>query len=484
MIARRAPWPIVLAAACAVGPNFRRPAPPRSGSYTRTGVSRTREAGGVAQVVHPGAPLAAEWWELFHSRALDALVADALAHNADLEAARASLRRSRDSLAAGYGVFLPQLDLSAAASRERFAPSQFGAKAAPTEFNLYTLEGTLGYTIDVFGGERRYVEGLRAQVDVQCYSLAAAHLAVTGNLVQTAIARAAYHDELAATEELVASLRAQVSIAEAQATAGTAPYANVLSLRGQLASTAATLPPLRQRLAQADDLLATLVGREPAAWRAPEVRLADFTLPRDLPVSLPSQLVRQRPDILVAEATLHITSANIGVATANLLPAFRISGSGGVTGNALGALFEPASWLWSLGGNLTAPLFHGGTLTNQRRAAIEAYRQSLASYRQTVLSALADVANALWALDNDADALDARARALEAWGQARKLIEANYASGLVDYLQVLITEDSYLQAELAYIEVDAQRLQDTVALFVALGGGWWGTRSPICAASR
>jgi NodT family efflux transporter outer membrane factor (OMF) lipoprotein len=459
-------------AACAVGPDFHRPPLPAVARYTREGVGKTAAADGVAQVVRPGARLAASWWQLFHSRALDCLVVEALARNPSLDAARANLRRSHYALEAGYGVFFPQLDLQAGASRERFSASQFGLSMPPTEFNLYTARGTLGYTIDLFGGQRRNVEALRAQVDAQGYALVAAKLAVTGNVVDTAIARAGYRAEIAATEQLIASLRQQVEIADTQARAGTAPYANVLSFRGQLASTAATLPPLRARLAQADDLLATLVGRAPADWRAPELELSDLALPADLPVSLPSQLVRQRPDILIAEATLHASSANIGVATAAMFPSITLSANDGFSSNALGALFTPAGWLWSIGANLAAPVFHGGTLNAQRKAAIEAYRQSLANYGQTVLAALADVANSLWALQLDADAVAEQGRAVDAWAQARQLVQINYASGVADYLQVLVTEDSYLQARLGYIQAQTQRLQDTVALFVAVGGGW------------
>ena len=468
------------AAACAVGPDFQQPAPPGVGRYTHDAVRGTIVADGVAQEVRPGVPLVAQWWQLFHSRALDGLVTQALAGNASLEAARASLRRSRYSLLAGYGVFWPELDLNAGVSRERFTPSQFGQATPPSEFNVYTLSGALGYTLDVFGGNRRTVEALRAQVDVQCYSLAAARLSVTGNVINTAIAGAAYRAQIAATEQLITSLRQQVGIAEAQATAGTAAYSSVLQLRSQLASTIATLPPLRVRLVQAENLLAQLIGRAPAAWRPPTLELAQITLPRDLPVSLPSELARQRPDILVAEANLHVASANVGVATAAMFPRFSISGASGITNNRLESLFSITSLFWNLGVNLTQPLFHGGTLWYQRKAAIEAFNQSFASYRQTVINALSDVASSLSALALDAELVDAQDRAAHTAADARKLIETNYAAGIVDYVQVLTAENTYLQAKLGYIQAQAQRLQDTVALFIALGGGWWPDRPALC----
>jgi NodT family efflux transporter outer membrane factor (OMF) lipoprotein len=472
---------LVVAASCAVGPNFQRPAPPSVVRYSSgAGVRETIPAGGVAQVVRPGAALAAQWWQLFHSHTLDQLVTEALARNPSIEAARASLQRSRYSLAAGYGVFYPQLDASGSFERQRFTPSRFGIQTPPTEFNLWTLEGTVGYTLDVFGGERRTVEGLRAQVDVQCYTLAAARLSVTGNVVQTAIASAGYRAQIVATEELVTSLREQVAITQTQVRAGTTPVSTLLSFQGQLASTLATLPPLRVRAVQADDLLATLIGRPPAAWRPPAIELAEIALPGELPVSLPSDLARQRPDILEAEATLHVASTNIGVAAAAMFPSFAVSGAMGASNTTLGTLFTPAGWLWSIAGNLTAPLFHGGTLANQHRAAIAAYEQSVANYRQTVIGALADVANALAALELDAETLDAQLQAVAAWTEARKLIEANYATGLTNYIQVLITQDSYLEARLGQIQAQAQRLQDTVALFIALGGGWWSDQPKLC----
>jgi NodT family efflux transporter outer membrane factor (OMF) lipoprotein len=468
-------------AACAVGPDFKRPAPPRAGRYTARGVHQTSAADGVAQVVHPGEQLAATWWQLFHSSALDALVRTALAGNADLEAAEASLRRSEYNLRAGYGVFFPQADVTASAQRQRFSPSEFGSPAPANVFNLYTLGGAVSYTLDLFGGERRTVEALRAQVDVQCYTLAAAHLTVTGNVIDTAIARAAYAEEIAASEELVTSLRGEVAIARTQAQAGTATYAAVLALETQLANTSATIPPLRQQLAHASALLASLVGRTPAEWQPPAIALDDLSLPRELPVSLPSQLVRQRPDVLVAEATLHVSSANIGVATAALFPSITLSGTYGLQSSSLAALFTPARRVWSFGGSLLQPIFHGGQLLNQRRAAIEAYRQALASYRSTVLNAFTDVATALDALVHDADAVDARAHALAAATDARKLVLVNYQAGLVSYLDVLNAEAQYQQARIGQIGARAQRLQDTVALFIALGGGWWHATGVPCA---
>jgi NodT family efflux transporter outer membrane factor (OMF) lipoprotein len=472
---------VVVVGACAVGPNFHRPRPPLAKRYTHGGVRGTIAAGGVAQVVKPGAELADEWWQLFGSKQIDAMVTETLAHNPSLEAERASLRRSEYLLRAGYGVFFPQLDANAGATRQRFTPSRFGATTPPSEFNLYTLGGSLSYVLDVFGGERRTIEGLRAQVDVQCFTLTAARLTLTANVVNTVIARAGYRAEIAATEELVKSLQQQVDIAEVQVKAGIANTTTLLALRAQLANTQALLPPLRQRQDQADNLLAALVGRTPAEVAPAELDLAKLVLPRDLPVSLPSHLVRQRPDILIAEATLHASSAQIGVATAAMLPSFNISGTLGFDSPKLRTLISQNSLFWSIGANLLAPLFHGGTLNNQRKAAIEAYRQSLASYHDTVLRALADVATSLQALQHDAEALEARLRALADATQSSQLTATSYQAGTAGYLDLLVANVQLRQAQITALEIQAQRLQDTVALFVALGGGWWSARRPVCA---
>ncbi len=324
----------------------------------------------------------------------------------------------------------------------------------------------------MFGGERRAVESLQAQVDFQHYTVLATYLTLSGNIVNAVIAQAAYGAQIQATEEFLSLEEEQLRITEVQAQAETVPYANVLSIQSQLAATEATLPPLQQKLNQTEHLVATLVGRAPAEWQLPPVGLADLTLPRDLPVTLPSELVRQRPDILAAEAQLHSASADIGVATAALFPSFILSGTYGVNNTSLTDLFTSTSGFWSLGANLTAPLFHGGTLWFQRKAAIEGYQQSLATYRETVLSAFAQVADTLRALEHDAETLQAQSQALEVAGGALRLIQVNYQAGIANYLQVLIADGQYQQAKIGYLQALAQRYQDTVALFVALGGGW------------
>jgi len=474
-------------AGCAVGPDFLRPGPPAVDRYTPgTEPTDTVSAEGQAQRFRSdeGAGLAADWWRLFSSPQLDAVVAEALRRNPGLEAAQWSLRRSQDNLRAGYGVFFPQADAGFSPTRQLFNPMHFGQTAAPsTIFNLFTLSSTVNLALDVFGAQRRTVEGLSADVDTQRYVALGTYLTLSGNVVNAMVARAGYVAAIQATEDLIAAEQEQLHITEVQAEAGIVPEVNALAIKSQLAATTATLAPLRQRVSQTDHLLATLVGVPPAEWTTPPVGLADLSLPVDLPVTLPSDLVRQRPDIIAAEAELHSSSAAIGVATAALFPSFTLSGSGGLSNTVFTSLPTAASAFWVVGANITTPLFHGGTLWFQRKAAIDAYQQTLANYRQTVLSALAQVADVLRALEHDAEALQAQSEALAAAAETLRLIQVNYQAGTANYLQVLIANAQYHQAILGEVQAKTQRLQDTAALFVALGGGWWNGNVLLPAAS-
>ena len=468
---------LFLVLGCAVGPDFVRPAAPTVDRYTHEAPpSETMPADGKAQHLTQAAKVVPDWWRLFNSPGLDAVVQETIANNPSLQAAHASLRQSQDILRAGYGVFYPQLDANLAASRLKTTSAESGGRTPSGIFNLFTLSGTVSYALDVFGGERRAVESLGAQVDFQHAAVLAAYITLSGNVVNTMIARAGYQEQVKATEQIISFQRDQLKITEAQAQAGLIPYANLLSLQSQVAALEATLPPLRQKLSQTEHLLATLAGRAPAEWAPPAVELADLTLPADLPVTLPSELVRQRPDILAAEAQLHSASAEIGVATAALFPSFTLNGSYGAGSNASNTLFKNGSSFWSLGANVTAPLFHGGTLWYRRKAAIEGYQQSLAVYRETVLSSFAQVADTLRALEHDAELVHAQAEASRASEEALRLITANYQAGTANYVQVLIANGQYQQAKIGYLEAQAQRLQDTVALFVSLGGGWWNEK--------
>jgi NodT family efflux transporter outer membrane factor (OMF) lipoprotein len=311
-------------------------------------------------------------------------------------------------------------------------------------------------------------------VDAQKDTLVGTYLMLSGNAVNAVIARAAYRAQIDATREIITFEEDQIRITEAQVTAGTFPESRVLLLDSQLASTEALLPGLRQKIEQTEHLLAALAGRTPEEYGAPPIQLSEITLPQDVPVSLPSELVRQRPDILLAEAQLHAASAGIGIATAAMLPSLTLTGGVGVASN-----FSTVDPFWSVGGGILAPIFHAGALWYQRKAAVDAFEASRALYRQTVLAAFQQVADTLRALEHDAEALRAQSHAVDAAGRALKLTRFNYEAGIATYLELLIVDEQFLQAKLAHVQAVAQRLQDTVALYLALGGGWWNAATPI-----
>jgi len=465
---------IALLAGCTVGPDFVRPKAPAADHYNQgKDPSETVPVEGKSQRFEQGVGPVANWWNLFGSKQLDATVAEGFANNPSLEAAQASLRQSDDNLRAGYGIFYPQVNADLIPERQKFSPARFGSPAPANIFNLVTLSATVSYSLDIFGGQHRAIENLQSQVDLQRSTLLAAYLSLSGNIVNSAIAMAAYRGEIEYTEQLIALQKELIAITEKQVQAGTVPFASVLSLRSQLAALEAALPPLRQMLSQSEHLLATLAGHAPAEWVPAPVSMAELTLPDKLPLSLPSELVRQRPDILAAEAQLHGASANIGVATAALFPSFTLNGTFGQNATSMSGFFGSNSNFWSIGADLAAPLFNGGTLSAKKQAAVDAYRQSLAVYRQTVLGAFAQVADTVRALEHDAETMQAQSRSVSASEQSLHLSQVNYQAGLTNYLQVLAADIQYHQARLGYLQARAQRLQDTTALFVALGGGWW-----------
>lgn len=457
---------------CAVGPDYHRPSAPRGDHYgPGTDPSATSSAWGAEQRFEAGAEVDARWWRAFGSPAMDAIIDEAMAHNPGTGAAEARLRQSQDNLRGGYGLFLPRVDGTFDGTRQRVSPSRFGESGPSSVFNLFTLSATVSYTLDLFGGERRAVEGLAAQAEASRQLERGAELILSANVANAVIARAAYEGEASATEKIIEAEKEQVRLAEAQAKAGTVPYADVLSLKAQLSSAEATLPALRQRAVEADDLLATLAGHAPSEWRAPEIGIEGLSMPGTIPVSLPSELVDKRPDILVAEASLHAASAAVGVATAAMLPSVTLGGGYGASATHSNDLFSAASNVWNVTGGITAPLFAGGTLWYGRKAAVEGYNEAAASYRQTVLAAFAQVSDLLRALEHDAEALRAQDEAVADAAEALRLAEANYTSGLTSVSEVLIANTQYGQAQIADLQLRAVRFQDTVGLFAALGGG-------------
>ena len=463
---------VALLSSCMVGPDFIEPKAPAVDRYTQeVSPSETVAADGIAQHFQIGAKVNADWWRLFNSTKLNSLVSKAMTSNLNLQAAEANLRQSQANLQAGYGVFFPQVDAGFTPVRQQFSPARFGSSSSSSIFNLYTFSTTVSYTLDVFGGERRNVESLAAQKDLQHYAAVGTYLTLTGNIINAVIAKAAYHAEVEATEQWLALLKQQIKLTDIQVSAGTVSYQAVVSLRSQLAIVAASLAPLKQKLNQTEHLQANLMGLSSADWQSPPINLDDLTLPLTLPVSLPSELVHQRPDILAAEAQLHSDSAKIGVATAGLFPNISLTGSYGYNSQSLLDLFISKGNIWSMAANFAQPLFHGGTLWYGRKAAIASYQKSLASYQQTVVTAFAQVADVLSALQHDAELVVAQRQSLDAADDALRLVTANYQAGLVNMQQVLVIESQHQQAKLAYLSATAQRYQDTVAFFVALGGG-------------
>ncbi len=469
-------------AGCAVGPDFRRPPPPAVDSYTAEALPEETAAapvaGGAPQRFVSGEEIPPQWWALFRSEALDRLIRQALADSPTLAAAQARLREAEENRRAQFGALLPRVDMNASASRQKISGAPFGQPANNPSFTLYNASVDVTYALDLFGGTRRELEALQAQVDYQRYQLEGVWLTLTSNLVTTAVQEGALRAQIRATREIVAAEERQLTLVERQFRLGGASRTDVLAQQAQLAQTLTTLPPLEKQLAQARHRLALLAGRFPGeAGRLPEFDLEGLNLPQELPVSLPSSLARQRPDIRAAEELLHAASAGIGVATANLYPQLTLSASLGSEATKVQDLFGGGTSVWSLGAGLLQPIFRGGELTAKRRAAIAAYDQAEAQYRETVLLAFGNVADALRALEMDAQTLQAQADAEAAARATLDLARRQFQLGAVNYLTLLNAERQHQQARIGLVQARAARFSDTAALFQALGGGWWSRPS-------
>jgi NodT family efflux transporter outer membrane factor (OMF) lipoprotein len=465
-------------AGCAVGPNFKKPAAPDVGGYTAKPPSATAATanvpGGETQSFAMGQDISADWWTLFHSTPLNELIDAALANNHDLKAAHAALSVARENVLAQRGVYYPSVTGSFDASRQRQSGQVAPALSSNAFlYNLFTPQVTVSYVPDVFGLNRRTVESLQAQEQEARYQMAATYTALTANVVVTAILEASLQMQIDATRELVGINTDSVNILRYQFDKGYASRLDLAAQESQLAQTAATLPPLIKQLAQVQDLLAVLAGRFPNQGPDQKFDLATLQLPQDLPVSLPSQLVAQRPDVLQAEANLHDASAKIGIATANRLPNMVLTANAGSTAAAMDQLFTSGTGFWALGANVTAPIFQGGTLLHQERAAKAAYTQAAEQYRSTVLTAFQNVADSLSALEQDAEALKSAAAAADAAKITLDLAQRQLQAGYAGYLALLNAEQAYQQSRINLVQAQASRYADTAALFQALGGGWW-----------
>jgi NodT family efflux transporter outer membrane factor (OMF) lipoprotein len=470
-------------AGCAAGPDFRRPAPPSVSSYTADALPGETVAAPVAvgtpQRFVSGEEIPPLWWALFRSEALDRLIRQALKDSPSLSAAQARLREAEETRRAQSGALFPSIDGNVSAGRQKISSASLGQSGFNPTFTLYNASVNVSYALDLFGGTRRGVEALQAQVAYQRFQLEGAWLTLTANLVTTAIQEGALRSQIRATREIVDAEKQQLALVERQFELGGASRPDVLAQRAQLAQTRATLPPLEKQLAQTRHRLAVLAGRFPGeAGTLPEFDLDGLSLPVELPVSLPSSLARQRPDILAAEELLHAASAQIGVATANLYPQLTLTGSFGSEALKARDLFGGGTTVWNLGAGVLQPIFRGGELTAKRRAAIAAYDQAEALYRETVLAAFQNVADVLKALEMDAHVLRTQAEAESAARASLELSRQRFHLGAASYLTLLNAERQYQQARIGLVQAQATRFADTAALFQALGGGWWN-REPV-----
>jgi NodT family efflux transporter outer membrane factor (OMF) lipoprotein len=473
-------------AGCAVGPNFKAPEAPHSAGFAPAGqiapeTPAVALPGGEAQRFVEGMDIPGQWWTLFQSAQLNALIERALANSPTLQAAQAALRQANETAAAQRGGYYPSVSGTVESQRQKASGAAFGIPGFPSSYyyNLQTASVNVSYTIDAFGGTRRQVEALQAQAEYQRFALEASYITLTANIVAAAINEASLRAQIAATDAIARSQQRQLDILQVRFTAGGASHADVLQQQATLQGTLATLPTLHSQLAQQRNQLAAYVGSLPSDYTGAEFTLDSLNLPQDVPVSLPSKFVEQRPDVREFSALLHQATAQIGVATANMLPQITLTASYGQDASTWSNLFSPASNVYSLIGSLTQPIFKGGQLLHQRRAAVAAAQEAAANYQATVITAFQNVSNTLYALQADAAALAAQTTAERAAADSAALVQAQYKSGAASFVQVLSAEQTQQTAAVALVKARAQRFADTAALFQALGGGWWNRNTSL-----
>jgi len=468
----------LLFAGCAVGPNFKKPTAPNVAGYLPTQPSTTTNvpnlSAGEAQQFVQNRDIAGDWWTLFHSAALNDLIERALKANPNLKAAQAALVVARENMLAQRGAYYPTVSGGFTASRQKTSVLLSPVPNANVfNFSLYTPQVSVSFVPDVFGLNRRTVESLQAQEQQARFALAATHITLSSNVAAAAIQEASLRGQIDATRQLIAINTAMVQILREQYAQGYVAQLEVAAQESQLAQVTATLPPLQKQLAQQRDLLTELSGGFPSEELPAEFEFSSFQLPQELPMSLPSQLVQQRPDVLQAGENLHVASAQVGIAIANRLPSFNLTADAGSMALAFSQIFGAGTGFWDLAAGVTQPIFDAGTLRHRERAAQAGLTQAEEQYRSVVLTAFQNVADTLNALQQDGEALKAAAAAEEAAGitltQTKNQVEAGYTS----YLPLLSAEQAYQQAAMALVQAQSNRYVDTAALFQALGGGWW-----------
>jgi NodT family efflux transporter outer membrane factor (OMF) lipoprotein len=470
--------------ACAVGPDFKQPEAPNTSSYTETTLSKKLTTapgvpGGSEQEFIEGADIEAQWWELYKSPELDALIKKALVQNPNLGAADAALRSAQENVNAQIGgQYFPAVGLGGAATRQLQPSAIYGLPYGSDTYNLFNTSVNVTYKLDVFGGARRTVESARAQAEYQQFQLEGAYLSLTANIVTGAIREAALRAQMQATEEILKAQTNLAEVTEKQLKIGTVNKVDLTSQLTLVATSKVDLFTYERNLAFARNQLAVYTGELPSNANITKFDLSNLHLPAQLPLSIPSSLVRQRPDVRAAESMIKSTNALVGVATANLLPQFNITGAIGSAALTSANLFGPNAALWSIGGGIFQPLFQGGQLLAQRRGAIANYEQAVYQYQATVLKAFQEVADALRALETGAQALKAASEAEQFAYETLDLVQQQYKLGTASYLAVLYYQNLYQQAKVKSVAAQATRFSDTAALFAALGGGWWNRSGP------
>ncbi|HEY8063328.1 MAG TPA: efflux transporter outer membrane subunit [Methylosinus sp.] len=473
--------------ACAVGPDFIPPPAPAGAGYGKIGASTESAAvaGGSSQRFAHGRDVPGEWWKLFHSKQISALVAEAVANHPDIAAAEAALRQAREMIEADSATFLPQATIGDSFTRQQVTTAQYGSlgssssssssssSASSFVYGLHNANVSVSFAPDVFGKSWRTLESDTAAAEQKRFQLEATYLALTANVVTAAIADASYASQIKVTRDLIAAYRQQLDLLEKRFELGAVSQADVLSERAQLAQAQATLPPLEKARAQTRNLLMAYLGRFPNADKGEAVDLSGLRLPGELPVSLSSMLVRQRPDILASENQVHQASAEIGVATANMLPQFSLSATGGAQATNFTTLFTPQTLVYTLAAQASAKAFDAGSLFHTREAKVAAFEQAAAQYRSTVISAFQNVADSLQAVKYDAGTLRAQVAAEKAAAASLEIARAQYRAGSTTYSIVLNAEQTLLTARLNRVKAQAARFADTAALLQSLGGGWW-----------
>jgi NodT family efflux transporter outer membrane factor (OMF) lipoprotein len=475
---------LLFLAACNVGPRYQPPTAPALTTYTpQPQPAQTPASGGpagVAQHFDSSAALPAEWWTLFHSPELNSMMEQALANSPTLAQAAARLREAQEELNARTGATkYPTVSGNASVEQEQPNLTAYGIPFPnPSPFTLLNGSIAVSYVLDIFGANRRVIEGLKAERDYESWQLEGARLMLSGNVVSAAIRQAELRKQIELTKQLLALEQRELSIVEARQQAGGASAADVENRKSVVAQTQGTLPPLEAQLDAVNHLLAVLMGKSPAEAAVPELSLDALQLPKDLPVSLPSALVGQRPDIRAAESLLHQASANVGVATANLYPQIVLSANGG----GIGTSFVNGGDLWNAALSLTQPIYNGGALRAEQRKARAAYDEANSVYRQTVLQAFGQVADTLTSIAHDAQTLEASSSAAAAAGADYQIALGRYQAGGISELALLEAERQQLQSELDRTSAAAARYADSATLFQALGGGWWNTPNAVATA--